>query len=130
MEREHRNSYEGNGWSKYQLMVLQQLEDHNEVLQNLNKEIVEIKQTMAVSDTELKMWRTTTMSDLKKIEQELDKALYEDSGISSRVDVLEMNEEFRNRMAIKNKALWAGVGAGVACVVDLIIKTLAFFYKI
>ena len=127
---ENRNSYEGNGWSKYQIMVLQQLEDHSEVLHNLNKEIVEIKQTMAVSETELKMWRTSTMSDLKKLENEVDTILYEDSGLSSRVDNLEMNEEVKNRMANKNKALWAGMGAGLACLIDLIIKALSFLQKI
>ena len=61
-----KNSYEGNGWSKYQIMVLQQLDDHNSVLQNLNKELVEIKQSMAVSETELKMWRAQTMLTLER----------------------------------------------------------------
>lgn len=121
------NGYEGNGWSKYQLMVLQQLEDHSEVLHNLNKEIVEIKQTMAVSETELKMWRTATMSDLKKIEKQIESILHEDNGINSRLNVLEINEELRNRMANKSKALWAAVGAALVCIVDLIAKSLAFF---
>ena len=52
------NSYEGNGWSKYQMLVLQQLNDHNLVLQNLNKETAELKQTIAVSEAEAKIWNT------------------------------------------------------------------------
>ena len=56
-DNNNQNRYEGNGWSKYQLLVLQQLEDHNTVLQNLNKEVIDLKQQCAVVETENKMWK-------------------------------------------------------------------------
>ena len=56
---------EHNGWSKYQLMVLQQLEDHTRVLQNLNKEIIAINQSLAVQQAETSMWKAQINASLK-----------------------------------------------------------------
>ena len=77
-DKDNVNRYDGNGWSKYQIMVLQQLEDHSELLHNLNKELIEIKQTIAVSEAELKMWRKSIMSDVETLEEQMDCVLYED----------------------------------------------------
>lgn len=125
-DKENLNRYEGNGWSKYQIMVLQQLEDHSEVLHNLNKELAEIKQAIAVSDAELKMWRKSIMSDVETLEEQMDCVLYEDKGVSGRLGELETELKYKEKTAAKNKALWAAIGAGAACVADLIIKLMQF----
>jgi len=106
-----KNNYEGNGWSKYQIMVLQQLDDHNSVLQNLNKELIEIKQNIAVSETELKMWRAQTMLSLEKLTSEVDDILYDESGLSRKIQALEKTNEVEEKVSTKTKAVWAMIGA-------------------
>lgn len=123
-DEEKRNHYEGNGWSKYQIMVLQQLEDHNEVLHNLNKEIAEIKQNLAVSDTELKIWRASAMSDIDLLESQMKNVLYEDSGLNKRISEIEKETEFKLKTNNKSRALWAALGAGAVAIVDIILKYL------
>ena len=124
-----RNSYEGNGWSKYQLMVLQQLDDHNKILQNLNQELVDIKQNVAVSETELKMWRAQIMSSVEKLTDQVDEILYEESGLGYKVRNLVQNNEIEEKANLKTKAMWATIGAVIAFFMSVITKAIEFFWK-
>lgn len=124
-DRDNPNRYEGNGWSKYQIMVLQQLEDHSEVLHNLNKELVEIKQNIAVSDAELKMWRKSVMADIETLEEQMDGVLYEDKGVSGRLSELETELKYKEKNLTKNKAFWAAIGAAIVCIADIVLKFMA-----
>jgi hypothetical protein len=126
-DNEKINRYEGNGWSKYQIMVLQQLEDHSEVLHNLNKEMVEIKQAIAVSDTELKIWRQSIMKDVEALEEQMDCILYEDDGVKDKLNKMESEMFYKEKSLNRNKALWAGIGAAVVCILDLFTKFLSVF---
>lgn len=117
-----RNGYEGNGWSKYQLMVLQQLDDHNKILQNLNEELVDIKQNVAVSETELKMWRAQIMSTIERLSQDVDEILYDETGLSNKIRALEKNNEVDEKVDIKTKAIWAIVGGIGAFAINALIK--------
>lgn len=114
-----KNNYEGNGWSKYQILVLQQLDDHNTILQNLNKELIEIKQNIAVSETELKMWRAQTMLSIDKLTSDVDDILYDESGLSRKIQALEKTNEVEERVSIKTKAVWAFIGAILAFLASL-----------
>jgi hypothetical protein len=124
-----RNGYEGNGWSKYQIMVLQQLDDHNKILQNLNEEIVNLKQNVAVSETELKMWRAQTMSSLERLTDEVDEILYDESGLSNKVRALEKDNEVEEKLDLKSKAMWAVVGGASMFVINIIIKFIELAWK-
>lgn len=124
-----KNNYEGNGWSKYQIMVLQQLEDHNAVLQNLNKELIELKQNMAVSETELKMWRAQTMLSIEKLTEEVDEILYDESGLSYKIRALERNNEVEEKVSLKTKAIWAMLGAILTFLASFGAKVVEIFLK-
>jgi hypothetical protein len=124
-----KNNYEGNGWSKYQIMVLQQLEDHNAVLQNLNKELIELKQNMAVSETELKMWRAQTMLSIEKLTEEVDEILYDESGLSYKIRALERNNEVDEKVSLKTKAIWAMLGAILTFLASFGAKVVEIFLK-
>lgn len=124
-----KNSYEGNGWSKYQIMVLQQLDDHNKVLQNLNKDLVEIKQSMAVSETELKMWRAQIMLSVEKLTEEVDEILYDESGLSQKIRALEKTNEIDERVSLKTKAVWAIYGAVFAFLSNIGLRMFEVFWK-
>lgn len=101
------NSYEGNGWSKYQILVLQQLDDHNKVLQNLNKEIADLKQTVAVSDMELKMWKIQTMKSIEELDKEVHFILYDEHGHVVRLNDIERALDVEKKAQTKLKAVWA-----------------------
>ena len=124
-----KNHYEGNGWSKYQIMVLQQLDDHNKVLQNLNKELVDIKQNLAVSETELKMWRAQTMLSIEKLTEEVDEILYDESGLSYKIRALEKNNEVEEQVSTKAKAIWAMIGAVLAFLASFGAKIIELLIK-
>jgi hypothetical protein len=124
-----KNNYEGNGWSKYQIMVLQQLDDHNAVLQNLNKELVEIKQSMAVSETELKMWRAQTMLSLERLTADVDGILYDESGLSHKIRNLEKCNEVEETVSTKTKAIWAIYGAVAAFLSNIGLRLFEVFWK-
>ena len=100
------NHYDGNGWSKYQIMVLQQLDDHNKLLQNFNKEINDLKQTIAVSDTELKMWRSQVMKNIEELDTRTDFVLYDEDGLAKRVDAVEHTISAEEKAQTKVKAVW------------------------
>jgi len=124
-----KNNYEGNGWSKYQIMVLQQLDDHNTVLQNLNKELIEIKQSAAVSDTELKMWRAQIMKTLEVLTTEVDGILYDETGLSYKIRALEKTNEVEEKVSTKTKAIWAVVGAVLSFLASFLAKILEIIPK-
>lgn len=124
-----RNGYEGNGWSKYQIMVLQQLDDHNKVLQNLNKDLTELKQTIAVSETESKMWRTQTMTTIDILTKDVDTILYDESGLSNKIRDLQKTNEVEEKVNIKAKAMWAIIGAFAMFFVDVITKVIEVIFN-
>ena len=124
-----KNNYEGNGWSKYQIMVLQQLDDHNKVLQNLNKELVEVKQSMAVSETELKMWRAQTILSIEKLTEDVDQILYDEGGMNYKIRALEKTSEIEERVSVKTKAMWAVYGAIIAFLLNFGLRLFETFSK-
>ena len=128
-ESVEKNGYEGNGWSKYQIMVLQQLDDHNKILQNLNEEIVNLKQNVAASETELKMWRAQTMSSIERLTEEVDEILYDESGLSNKVRALEKDNEVEEKLDLKSKAMWAVVGGVLMFVANILIKFVEVIWK-
>lgn len=101
------NQYDGNGWSKYQIMVLQQLDDHNKLLQNFNKEITDLKQTIAVSDMEMKMWKTQTMKTVEELDDQMNAIYQEDDGLARRMDNVESALDVEEKAQTKLKAVWA-----------------------
>lgn len=101
------NQYDGNGWSKYQIMVLQQLDDHNKLLQNFNKEISDLKQTIAVSDMEMKMWKTQTMKTVEELDDQMNAIYQEDDGLARRMDNVENALDVEEKAQTKLKAVWA-----------------------
>jgi hypothetical protein len=123
------NHYEGNGWSKYQMLVLQQLDDHNKLLQNMNKDINEIRQAVAVSDTELKMWRAQTMSTIQTLEEDVDHILYDDKGISVRLSSIERELDIEEQSKTKWKATMALYGSVLVFLVNVIVQLVALYFR-
>lgn len=125
----NQNFYEGNGWSKYQLMVLQQLDDHNKVLQNLNKELIDFKQEFAVSEAEYKLWRAQTVVTLDEVSKKLTFILYDEKGLGNRISSLEKDAHAEEQTKLKLKALWALVGALLVFFGNAAIKFIELIWK-
>ena len=123
------NHYEGNGWSKYQIMVLQQLEDHNRVLQNLNKEVVDIKQSMAVTTAEAKLWRDSTVNTLESLEKKMSHILYDESGVNQKVIKIQRDLDVEEQTSTRFKAIWAVYGAVAAFVINMVFHVVELFFK-
>lgn len=129
-DQNNSNRYEGNGWSKYQLMVLQQLDDHNAVLQNLNKEIVEVKQAIAVNEAEMKMWRNQTTTVIEQLQEDVDDVLYDEKGIGQRLASIEREMDVEEQTNTKHKATWALYGSIAMFVANLIVQIITAYFKI
>ena len=125
----NQNRYEGNGWSKYQLMVLQQLEDHHKVLQNLNKELIDLKQSLAVSETELKMWRTQTMVDVEDLTKNLSHILHDERGLSRKLLEVERQLNVEEQVATRTRANWAFYSAILIFFVNILFQAYEMFFK-
>jgi len=123
------NHYDGNGWSRYQIMVLQQLDDHNKILQNLNKELTDVKQAIAISDAEQKMWKAQIMSSITDIDEKVDDILYSDTGLAKKVSSLEKETIIEKESTSKVKAIWAFYGAIVMFIIDIAVKIFAAFWR-
>jgi hypothetical protein len=123
------NHYEGNGWSKYQIMVLQQLDDHSKVLQNMNKDINEMRQTMAVSETELKMWRAQITSVTQELEENVDYILYDEKGLNQKVVTIERELDIEEQANTKWKASMALYGSIAMFVVNAIVQLIVLYFK-
>lgn len=133
MVTDHTNSehnYEPSNWSKYQLMVLQQLEDHTKVLQNLNKEIITINQSIAVQQAENTMWKAQIVSNLKELRDEVDKILYDEKGIGQRIVTVERELDVEEQSNLKVKATWAFYGSMIVVVSNIIFHVVNAYLKI
>ena len=123
------NHYEGNGWSRYQIMVLQQLDDHNKILQNLNKELVDLKQNIAVTDTEARIWRVQIIKTVESSEEELSDILHGENGLNKRVKDVEHSIEDERHANMKFKETWAAYGAVVSFIITTILHVVNLFFN-
>lgn len=123
------NQLDSNGWSKYQLMVLQQLEDHTRVLQNLNKEIVAINQALAVQQAETAMWKNQISIALKELRDEVDEILYDEKGIGQRIVTVERELDVEEQANTKVKAVWALYGSVIAVIANAVVNLVAAYFK-
>lgn len=116
-------------WSKYQLMVLQQLNDHNKVLQNLNKEIIAINQSIAVNKAESEMWRNQTTINLSELRNEVDKLIRNEKGLDQRIVSMEKDILFEEKSDVKSKATWAFIVSVVAVVANVLAQFIIAYIK-
>jgi len=113
---------DGNGWSKYQIMVLQQLADHTKLLQALMSEVNSVKQQIAISDIVSKHWRDQADKSIDQLKEDVEFILDDDKGLNSRLRNLEEHSKIEEKSTMKVKALWGIIGGGLVVAADLLIK--------
>lgn len=119
-------------WSKYQLMVLQQLGDHTEVLQNLNKNVADHKQSAAVHLAEFAMWKLQINQSMESVQDSVDSILHDDKGIARRVSALEQQKTTENQIDLRSKDTWSSRNTLIitsSVIVNLLIQLFVNFIK-
>jgi len=127
---EEASIHDEDGWSKYQLLVLQQLEDHNIVLQNFNKEIISINKTIAVHEAELKMWKSRMVSDVEKLETSIEEILCDEQCVDQRLSLIEKNVHAEEQVEIQSKYRLTLYISILTVVLNVIIQAAGIYLKI
>jgi hypothetical protein len=119
-------------WSKYQLMVLQQLGDHTEVLQSLNKNVTDHKQSTAVHLAEFAMWKSQINQSIENIQDSINSMLYDEKGLSRRVSIIEQQLNTETQIDNKSKDDWKlrnTIIVTTTVVINLLIQLFVNFIK-
>jgi hypothetical protein len=128
-EEDHfgRRNYDenGNGWSRYQIMVLQQLTDHTKLLQALMSEINTIKQQIAITDIVSKNWRDQADRSIQELKDDVEFILEDEGGINQRLKSIEDNTKIEEKSSLKIKAFWGLLGGAVVVIVDVTIRVVS-----
>jgi hypothetical protein len=114
----------GNGWSRYQIMVLQQLTDHTKLLQALMSEINTIKQQIAISDIISKNWRDQADKTIGELKDDVEFILEDEAGLNTRLKHIEESVKIEEKSSLKIKAFWGLLGGAVVVIVDLAIRVI------
>lgn len=124
-----RRNYDENGannnWSRYQIMVLQQLTDHTKLLQALMSEINTIKQQIAINDIISKNWRDQADKSIQELKDDVEFILEDDNGINKRLKNIEENTKVEEKSSLKIKAFWGLLGGAAVVVVDILIRIIS-----
>jgi|688.fasta_scaffold194842_3 hypothetical protein len=128
-EEDHfgRRNYDenGNGWSRYQIMVLQQLTDHTKLLQALMSEINTIKQQIAITDIVSKNWRDQADRSIQELKDDVEFILEDEGGINQRLKSIEDNTKIEEKSSLKIKAFWGLLGGAVVVIIDVTIRVVS-----
>jgi len=115
----------GNGWSRYQIMVLQQLTDHTKLLQALMSEINTIKQQIAITDIVSKNWRDQADRSIQELKQDVEFILEDETGINQRLKHIEDNTKIEEKSSLKIKAFWGLLGGAIVVIIDVTIRVVS-----
>jgi hypothetical protein len=127
MDKFRENSdYDGNGWTKYQNLVLDQLKEQKELLKGLMADIAEIKRQNAVHEALAINWRNGTDKAIEKIQETIEYIMEDEKGINSRVRSLEENLKSSEKVSSFARGLWATAGAVVVVLSNVIIEGIKF----
>ena len=122
-----RNDYEGNGWSKYQKLVMAQLEDHTRILEKINSDNNTRQQKLALIEQSTQIWRENITTKIIDLRSDVDYMWNDKEGFHNRIRVLEDNIKIEKESTLKFKGSWALIGGVGVILLDLVMKTLEFF---
>jgi hypothetical protein len=114
MEEENESIYKGNGWSKYQIFVLKQLDDHNKILEKLVDKLSHITLQLEMRQKEL----DAIKDDFDDINKRLDLLVEEDKKVGKKI----LDFETDKNVNVRVKAIWIGVGGAIVGGVTLLLQ--------
>lgn len=123
----NRNDYEGNGWSKYQMLVLAQLQEHKELFKEIVADIAQIKKKDAVDDANFIHWKSNIDKQCREVEEKITSiqvSIGKEHGINDRLDDIEVEHKSNEKADIKIKGFWAAMGGIIIILINIIIKVV------
>ena len=126
----HNEEFESNGWSKYQMLVLAQLQEHKELFKSLMNDVNQIKQKNAIDEVTFKHWKTLIDQKCLEIEKKMAEVVHaidKEDGLEFRLDEIEDAKKTEDKIDIKMKGVWAAIGGGVIIVINVAIKLIEVF---
>jgi hypothetical protein len=127
----NKDEYESNGWSKYQMLVLAQLQEHKELFKSLMNDVNQIKQKDAIDEVTFKHWKAMIDQRCLEIEKEMAEVVHaigkDDDGLEYRLDEIEDAKKTEEKVDLKMKGVWAAIGGGVIIAINVIIKLIEVF---
>jgi hypothetical protein len=122
------NVYDGNGWSQYQILVLDTLKDHTLMLKEVMTEINSLKQQNAVIDILNKNWRDNYDKNLATFNNDLTNIRKEITEIDERISPIEDQLMVEEKSTLRMKGMWAVIGSTVVIVINLLIEGIKFYF--
>jgi uncharacterized protein YukE len=123
-------SYDGNGWSKYQILVLNQLNDHSRAIKQLWENDTNNRIKDSLSSKEHIDFKEC-QKELKKTIQELNEVLRD---LAERIDAIEEKERIKSGIDSGIKVYWGFLGAAAAFILNFLFtkidKVIEFFQHI
>lgn len=97
-----------NAWSKYQMLVMQQLEDYGTVLQNINAELSKIRESFKVLETQTESWKEINKNDILGLKGHIENVEEQLEDFSKKFFLLEKELELEKRISAheKSRARW------------------------
>lgn len=123
-----KNEYDGNGWTRYQKLVLDQLDDHKELLKSIVGDINEIKQEMAVTSATRVVWCDSTDRSITELKNDVKYILHDEKGVNQRLKTLEDSHKISEGAKMKFNAMWGFIGGGLVIVFDIVYKIYSSFH--
>lgn len=114
-------SLNGNGWTRYQQLVLNELERHEQKLNILEKELVSMRLAQARLEMELKMSNDT----LSKVLVQLDSI---EENLTSKISNLNTEREKMNGEVSSLKWKLAGIATFVSMVLTAVLQGAVKFF--
>lgn len=110
------------GWMQYQRLVLEQLEEHKEVLKNITADNVARDKGYAIDHALSEHWRGATDNKIEEIKKEIRFINEDEKGVNVRLKSLEDSHKVEERSKIQFKAWWGFIGGGIIVLIDLGFK--------
>jgi hypothetical protein len=123
-------SYDGNGWSKYQILVLNQLGDHSRAIKQLWASDTKNKIRDSLSEKENNDFKERQI-EIKKTLDNLNSSI---KTLNERIDSLEKKQTIKEGIDSGMKAYWGFIGAGLAFIINFLFtkfdRVISFFQHV
>jgi len=124
-ENESNNNYKGNGWNKYQLLVMNQLKSHLTAIEKNAENHLKVKEDLQEMRIEDKLWKKTADENFDKIKHALDAE--NEKSITHRLKKIEESAKVEDMSKMKIKAFWGLIGGFIIIAIDVIVKAITLY---
>lgn len=119
-----------NDWSRYQNLVLQQLNALNDLSAGLNEQHQNLKEKFAVHEAEGELWGEQKEDQLLQLNNKIESLIAEKNSLKESINKIEKTLFAEESTRAKEKAINALYGSIAVFIITSIIQILAIYYKV